>query len=81
VRQGVDVVFTTCAQLTQSQNAARAIGAYERKLTSLAATKSKVPTTPNRRILDPAGMPVHPPRTGSNKPKTPGSFTAKSDKR
>jgi DNA replication protein DnaC len=36
VRQGVDVVFTTCAQLTQSLNAARAIGAYERKLASLA---------------------------------------------
>ena len=36
VRQGVDVVFTTCAALTQSLNAARATGAYERKLASLA---------------------------------------------
>jgi DNA replication protein DnaC len=36
VRQAVDVVFTTCAALTASLNAARAIGAYERKLASLA---------------------------------------------
>ena len=36
VRQGVDVVFTTCASLTQSLNAARATGGYERKLASLA---------------------------------------------
>ena len=36
VRQGVDVVFTTCATLTQSLNAARATGSYERKLASLA---------------------------------------------
>jgi DNA replication protein DnaC len=36
VRQGVDVVFTTCTQLTQSLNAARATGAYERKLATLA---------------------------------------------
>ena len=36
VRQGVDVVFGTCAQLTQSLNAARATGSYERKLASLA---------------------------------------------
>ena len=36
VRQGVDVVFGTCAQLTQSLNAARATGGYERKLASLA---------------------------------------------
>jgi DNA replication protein DnaC len=36
VRQGVDVVFTTCTQLTQSLNAARATGSYERKLASLA---------------------------------------------
>jgi DNA replication protein DnaC len=36
VRQGVDVVFTTCAALTQSLNAARAVGSYERKLASLA---------------------------------------------
>ncbi len=36
VRQGVDVVFTTCAALTQSLNAARAMGSYDRKLASLA---------------------------------------------
>lgn len=36
VRQGVDVIFTTCAALTQSLNAARATGAYERKLATLA---------------------------------------------
>jgi DNA replication protein DnaC len=36
VRQGVDVVFTTCAQLTQNLNAARATGSYERKLAALA---------------------------------------------
>jgi len=36
VRQGTDVLFTTCSQLTASLNAARATGAYERKLASLA---------------------------------------------
>ena len=36
VRQGVDVAFHTCAGLTASLNAARATGAYERKLASLA---------------------------------------------
>ena len=36
VRQGVDVVFTTCACLTQSLNAARATASYERKLATLA---------------------------------------------
>jgi len=36
VRQGIDVVFTTCASLTQSLNAARATGGYERKLATLA---------------------------------------------
>jgi DNA replication protein DnaC len=36
VRQGVDVIFTTCAALTQSLNAARATGNYERKLATLA---------------------------------------------
>jgi len=36
IRQGVDVLFTSCAQLTASLNAARATGAYERKLTTLA---------------------------------------------
>ena len=35
VRQGADVLFTTCANLTASLNAARATGAYERKLASL----------------------------------------------
>ena len=36
MRHGVDVVFTTCASLTQSLNAARATGSYERKLATLA---------------------------------------------
>jgi DNA replication protein DnaC len=36
VRQGCDVAFTTCAGLTQSLNAARATGSYERKLAMLA---------------------------------------------
>ncbi len=36
MRQSVDVVFGTCATLTASLNAARAIGAYDRKLASLA---------------------------------------------
>jgi DNA replication protein DnaC len=36
VRQGMDVVFTTCAQLTHNLNAARATGSYERKLATLA---------------------------------------------
>ena len=36
VRQGVDVVFSTCTALTQSLNSARATGTYERKLTTLA---------------------------------------------
>jgi len=36
VRQGADVVFTTCAALTQSLNAARATGVYERRLNALA---------------------------------------------
>jgi len=54
VRQGVDVVFGTCAQLTASLNAARAIGAYERKLTSLA----RVPLL----IIDDFGLkPLRPP--------------------
>jgi DNA replication protein DnaC len=39
VRQGIDVVFTTCAYLTQSLNAARATGTYERRLAAL----SRVP--------------------------------------
>ena len=36
VRQGIDVAFTTCAALTQTLNAARATGMYERKLAALA---------------------------------------------
>jgi DNA replication protein DnaC len=36
VRQGVDVVFMTCAGLTQSLHAARATGSYERRLAALA---------------------------------------------
>jgi len=36
IRQGVDVLFSTCAKLTASLNAARATGGYERKLTALA---------------------------------------------
>jgi DNA replication protein DnaC len=36
VSQGVDVIFATCAALTQSLNAARAVGSYERKLSNLA---------------------------------------------
>ena len=36
IRQGVDVLFTTCAQLVAAMNAARATGGYERKLASLA---------------------------------------------
>jgi DNA replication protein DnaC len=36
VRQGVDVAFTSCAQLAISLNAARAVGGYERKIAALA---------------------------------------------
>jgi DNA replication protein DnaC len=36
VRQGMDVVFSTCTALTDSLNAARAVGTYERKLATLA---------------------------------------------
>jgi len=54
VRQGIDVVFTTCAGLTQSLNAARATGAYERRLASLA----RVPLL----IVDDFGLkPLRPP--------------------
>ena len=48
VRQGVDVVFTTCAALTQSLNAARATGTYDRRLASL----SRVPLL----IIDDFGL-------------------------
>jgi DNA replication protein DnaC len=54
VRQGVDVVFGTCAGLTQSLHAARATGAYERKLAALA----RVPLL----IIDDFGLkPLRPP--------------------
>lgn len=54
VRQGIDVVFTTCAGLTQSLNAARATGSYERKLAQLA----RVPLL----IIDDFGLkPLRPP--------------------
>ena len=54
IRQGVDVVFTTCASLTASLNAARATGAYERKLAALA----RVPLL----IIDDFGLkPLRPP--------------------
>jgi DNA replication protein DnaC len=36
IRQGTDVLFSTCAQLTASLNAARATGAYDRRLATLA---------------------------------------------
>jgi DNA replication protein DnaC len=36
IRQGFDVMFTTCANLTQTLNAARGAGTYERKLVALA---------------------------------------------
>jgi DNA replication protein DnaC len=54
VRQGVDVVFATCASLTASLNAARATGGYERKLAALA----RVPLL----IIDDFGLkPLRPP--------------------
>ena len=54
VRQGVDVAFFTCTSLTASLNAARATGAYERKLSSLA----RVPLL----LIDDFGLkPLRPP--------------------
>ena len=54
IRQGVDVLFTTCAQLVAAMNAARATGAYERKLASLA----RVPLL----VIDDFGLkPLRPP--------------------
>lgn len=54
IRQGVDVVFTTCTQLTASLNAARATGSYERKL----ATLARVPLL----LIDDFGLkPLRPP--------------------
>jgi DNA replication protein DnaC len=49
VRQGVDVAFMTCSQLTASLNAARATGGYERRLANLA----RVPLL----IIDSCGVP------------------------
>jgi DNA replication protein DnaC len=54
VRQGVDVAFMTCSQLTASLNAARATGGYERRLANLA----RVPLL----IIDDYGLkPLRPP--------------------
>lgn len=54
VRQGADVVFTTCASLVATLNAARAIGAYERRLAAL----TRVPLL----IIDDFGLkPLRPP--------------------
>ena len=54
VRQGVDVVFTTCTALTAGLTTARATGTYERKLASLA----RVPLL----IIDDFGLkPLRPP--------------------
>lgn len=54
IRQGADVLFMTCTQLTASLNAARATGSYERKL----ATLARVPLL----IIDDFGLkPLRPP--------------------
>jgi DNA replication protein DnaC len=54
IRQGVDVLFTTCAQLVATMNAARAMGSYERKLASLA----RIPLL----VIDDFGLkPLRPP--------------------
>lgn len=54
IRQGADVVFTTCAQLVTMLNAARAMGTYDRKLASLA----RVPLL----VIDDFGLkPLRPP--------------------
>ena len=54
IRQGIDVLFMPCAQLTASLNAARAAGSYERKL----ATLARVPLL----IIDDFGLkPLRPP--------------------
>jgi DNA replication protein DnaC len=54
IRQGVDVLFISCAQLTASLNAARAAGAYERKL----ATLARIPLL----VIDDFGLkPLRPP--------------------
>lgn len=48
VRQGTDVLFTSCSALTQTLHAARATNAYERKLQSL----SRIPVL----IIDDFGL-------------------------
>ena len=54
IRQGVDVLFTTCAQLVTTLNAARATSGYDRKLASLA----RVPLL----VIDDFGLkPLRPP--------------------
>jgi DNA replication protein DnaC len=54
IRQGVDVLFTTCAQLVATLNAARATGSYDRKLAGLA----RVPLL----VIDDFGLkPLRPP--------------------
>ena len=54
IRQGVDVLFTTCAQLVGMLNAARATGGYERKLANLA----RIPLL----VIDDFGLkPLRPP--------------------
>ena len=54
IRQGIDVLFCPCAQLTASLNAARAAGGYERKLAALA----RIPLL----IIDDFGLkPLRPP--------------------
>jgi DNA replication protein DnaC len=54
IRQGVDVLFSNCARLTASLNAARATGGFERKL----ATLARIPLM----IVDDFGLkPLRPP--------------------
>lgn len=54
IRQGIDVLFTSCSQLTATLNAARAAGGYERKLAMLA----RVPLL----VIDDFGLkPLRPP--------------------
>ena len=54
IRQGVDVLFSSCSQLTATLNAARAAGGYERKL----ATLARVPLL----VIDDFGLkPLRPP--------------------
>jgi hypothetical protein len=59
IRRGIDIVFASCAQLVATLNAARATGAYERKL----ATLARVPLL----IIDDFGLkPLRPPQDESN---------------